>query len=47
MLDSGHYFYSDTGCLKKCWQGYKIGKGEWDTNKMEYYAKGIRKFKGN
>ena len=44
MLDSGHYSTQAWGALKKCWQGYKIAKGEWDTKKMEYYAKGIRKF---
>jgi hypothetical protein len=44
LLDSGHYSTQAWGALKKCWQGYKIAKGEWDTKKMEYYAKGIRKF---
>ena len=32
------------GALKKCWKGIKIAKSESDYEKMEYYAKGIRKF---
>jgi hypothetical protein len=44
LLDSGHYSTQAWGALKKCWQGYKIAKWEWDTKKMEYYAKDIRKF---
>jgi hypothetical protein len=27
-----------------CWKGFKIAKSDGDTKKMEYYAKGIRKF---
>ena len=43
LLDSGHYSTQAWGALKKCWQGYKIAKWEWDTKKMEYYeiSKGI------
>jgi hypothetical protein len=33
------------GGLRKCWTGFKIAKVDGDTKKMEYYAKGIRKFR--
>jgi hypothetical protein len=48
MMES--YLIQDTttptqwGGLRKCWKGYKIAKSKTDTKKMEYYAKGIRKF---
>ena len=32
------------GGLRKCWKGFKIAKSDGDIKKMEYYAKGIRKF---
>jgi hypothetical protein len=44
LLDSGFYDTETWGGLRKCWKGYKIAKSDWDTKKMEYYAKGIRKF---
>jgi hypothetical protein len=44
LLDSGFYDTETRGGLRKCWKGFKIAKSDWDTKKMEYYAKGIRKF---
>lgn len=44
MLDTGFYNTETWGALKKCWKGYKIAKSEDDYQKMQYYAKGIRKF---
>jgi len=44
LLDSGFYDTETWGGLRKCWKGFKIAKVDGDTNKMEYYAKGIRKF---
>ena len=44
LLDSGFYDTETWGGLRKCWKGFKIAKSDWDTKKMEYYAKGIRKF---
>lgn len=44
LLDSGFYNTEAWGALKKCWKGYKIAKSESDYKKMEYYARGIRKF---
>ncbi|HET7147345.1 MAG TPA: hypothetical protein VFI73_02490 [Candidatus Nitrosopolaris sp.] len=32
------------GGLRKCWKRFKIAKVDGDIKKMEYYAKGIRKF---
>jgi len=32
------------GGLRKCWTGFRIAKVDGDSKKMEYYAKGIRKF---
>ena len=32
------------GGLRKCWKGFKIAKVDGDTKKMEFYAKGMRKF---
>ena len=44
LLDSGFYDTETWGGLRKCWKGFKIVKSDWDMKKMEYYAKGIRKF---
>lgn len=44
LLDSGYYDTETWGGLRKCWKGFKIAKVDGDTKKMEYYAKGIRKF---
>ena len=44
LLDSGFYDTETWGGLRKCWKGFKIAKSDEDTKKMEYYAKGIRKF---
>ncbi|HET7149014.1 MAG TPA: hypothetical protein VFI73_11000, partial [Candidatus Nitrosopolaris sp.] len=44
LLDSGFYDTETWGALRKCWTGFKIAKVDGDTKKMEYYAKGIRKF---
>jgi hypothetical protein len=44
LLDSGFYDTESWGGLRKCWKGFGISKVEGDTKKMEYYAKGIRKF---
>src|SRR6266705_7120217 len=44
LLDSGFYDTETWGGLRKCWTGFKIAKVDGDTKKMEYYAKGIRKF---
>ena len=44
LLDSGYFSTQTWSGLNKCWKGFKIAKAEWDTKKMEYYAKGIRKF---
>ena len=44
LLDSGYYDPETWGGLRKCWTGFKIAKVDGDTKKMEYYAKGIRKF---
>jgi hypothetical protein len=44
LLDSGFYDTETWGGLRKCWKGFKIAKSGGDTKKMEYYAKGIRKF---
>ena len=44
LLDSGYYDTETWGGLRKCWKGFKIAKVDCDTKKMEYYAKGIRKF---
>jgi hypothetical protein len=44
LLDSGFYDTETWGGLRKCWKGFKIAKSDGDTKKMEYYAKGIRKF---
>ena len=44
LLDSGYYDTETWGGLRKCWTGFKIAKVDGDTKKMEYYAKGIRKF---
>jgi hypothetical protein len=44
LLYSGLYDTETWGALKKCWKGYKIAKSEGDYEKMEYYAKGVRKF---
>jgi hypothetical protein len=44
LLDSGFYDTETWGGLRKCWKGFKIAKVDGDTKKMEYYAKGIRKF---
>ncbi len=45
LLDSGYYDTETWGGLRKCWKGFKIAKVDGDTKKMEYYAKGIRKFR--
>jgi hypothetical protein len=44
LLYSGFYDTETWGALKKCWKGYKIAKSEGDYEKMEFYAKGVRKF---
>jgi hypothetical protein len=44
LLDSGFYDTETWGGLRKCWKGFRIAKVDGDTKKMEYYAKGIRKF---
>jgi len=44
LLDSGYYDTETWGGLRKCWKGFRIAKVDGDTKKMEYYAKGIRKF---
>jgi hypothetical protein len=44
LLDSGYYDTETWGGLRKCWKGFKITKVDGDSKKMEYYAKGIRKF---
>jgi hypothetical protein len=44
LLDSGYYDTETWGVLRKCWKGFRIAKVDGDTKKMEYYAKGIRKF---
>ncbi len=44
LLESGFYDTETWGGLRKCWKGFKIAKSDGDMNKMEYYAKGIRKF---
>jgi hypothetical protein len=44
LLDSEFYDSETWAALNKCWKGYKIAKHGSDTNKMFYYAKGIRKF---
>ena len=44
LLDSGFYDTETWGGLRKCWTGFKIAKVDGDTKRMEYYAKGIRKF---
>jgi hypothetical protein len=44
LLDSGFYDTETWGGLRKCWKGFQIAKSDGDTKKMEYYAKGIRKF---
>ena len=44
LLESGYYDTETWGGLRKCWKGFKIAKSDWETKKMEYYAKGIRKF---
>jgi hypothetical protein len=44
LLDSGYYDTETWGGLRKCWKGFRIAKVDGDTKKMEYYAKGIKKF---
>jgi hypothetical protein len=47
LLKSDYYDNQGWGCLKKCWLGYKIAKSEGDTEKMIYYAKGIRRLQND
>src|SRR2546425_12553726 len=44
LLDSGYYDTETWGGLRECWKGFRIAKVDGNTKKVEYYAKGIRKF---
>ena len=43
MLQSGYYENQTYGALQKCWVGFVIAKEKEEYDKLEIYAKRIRK----
>lgn len=43
MLKSGYYENQTYGALQKCWVGFVIAKEKGEDDKLEIYAKRIRK----
>ena len=43
MLKSGYYENQTYGALQKCWVGFVIAKEKGEYDKLEIYAKRIRK----
>jgi len=43
LLKSGFYENQTWGALHKCWLGFVIAKDRWEFDKLEMYAKRIKK----